>query len=87
MRIPNRLAYELAEGDADQAPYRFGLLVAVLTAIGRANLPGLEDQILALIWGRDEYRGLIEWINQGYPADALPEMIDPPQVAPRRAYG
>lgn len=76
MRIPNRLAYELAEGDEGQAADRFDLLVAVLAAIGKAELPGLEDQILALIWGRDDLRELIDWINRGYPAEDLPKLLE-----------
>lgn len=85
MRVPNHLAFKLAEGDEAEIPYRFGLLVSILAVIGRANLPGLTDQILSLIWGRKDLRGLIDWINAGYPPEDLPELIEHVEETARRA--
>lgn len=76
MRIPSNLAEALANPVEDenmtQQCRRFDVLVRFLSALGASRIPGLEDKIVALSWGKPHLSGLVRWINDGCPENARP---------------
>lgn len=81
MRIPSNLAENLANpkptDNPTQQSRRFDILVRFLSALGASRLPGLEDKIVALAWGKPHLSGLVSWINDGCPEHARPFLKQP----------